>query len=429
MDKFVQKIVKITKMRYMQIITQGFMGVAALSIAGSIFSLIKSLPIAIWQDFLESSGLGVILSIPISITSDFIAVFVVLSMAYTLAKYFDEDPFPPALISLGSFMILTPFTMTTSSAITETGEAIKATVSNVIPVSSLGARGIFLAIIVGICASRLYIFFIQKGWKIKMPNSVPLSVSKMFESMIPGGLVFFVFLAIRFLIGLTSYETMQNLIYTLLQMPLTKVGGGTIGAIAYITAGKFLWWFGIHGDMVVYSGMAPIMKAAQAANISAFAEGIACPYPAWGLVTVSQNICALSLTILMFFSKAKQYKSLSKVAITTSMFNIGEPLIFGIPIIMNPIMAIPFILSPAISLLSTLFVMNIGLVTMITGTTVSYSMPVPLYLTFANSSWTGFVWGIVLIIINMALFFPFFRVADKMAHKQELEEEAKEITA
>ena len=423
-DQISMKLTKFTRLRYVKVITNAFMSIAALSIAGSIFSLVKSFPVPAWQAFLTSSGLGSILSIPISVTSDLTAIFVVLAIASEVAKSFNEKPFAPALIALSSFMILTPFSGM-AQVVTNEGETIIGTALNVIPIGSLGARGIFLAMLVGIVATRLYIYLVQKGITIKMPASVPPTVGQMFETMVPGGVTFIAFLLLRWLVSLTSFGTMQNLIYTIIQTPLMNASSNLGGALLYSIASKVLWLFGIHGGLVTYAAFGTIMKATGAANASAFAAGEAVPYLEWGMVTGMTNVWALALAILMLvFAKSEQHKGLAKVSLPAALFCITEPLVFGFPIIMNPIMAIPFILSPVIDLLATSAVMRLGLVKTITGAQISTTLPTPIYMAFANSSISGFIWGVVLILINMVLFFPFFKIADRMACKEEAGEEA-----
>ena len=430
MDKFLEKVVKFTQTRYMKVLMDGFMGIAAITIAGSLFNLLKSLPIGPWQTFLTNSGVGDLLSIPISITSDMMALYVAVSMGYQLAKSFKKDGFAAALISLGSFMILTPLTASSTSVDPATGEMVVNTVTNALSLSAIGSQGIFLAIIVALLATRLYVFFLDRGWKIKMPDSVPSNVSGMFENMLPGGFVFVIFLVIRYLLGLTSFGTAQNLIYSILQAPLMYVGGGLIGVFVYAIMVKVFWLFGIHGGMVVMSAMYPIMSAAGAANQSAFAAGAAAPYPEWTYVgTVCAGVGLLALNLLMFTAKSQQFKALSKVAIPTSIFNITEPMMFGTPIIMNVILAVPFILSPVVSVLLTKLVTSIGLVAMPTGAAGNMFLPIPISMALLNAHWTGFVWGIVLIIANMALYYPFFKLADARALAQEKGETLAEARA
>lgn len=427
MDKFLEKIVGFTQKRYMKMLMDGFMSIAAVSIAGSLFNLIKSIPIGAWQTFLATSGLGTLLSIPVSITSDLMAIYVVFAMAYCLAKSFNRDGFAAGIIAFGSFMILTPLTASSTAVDPATGERLVTTVQNAISLSAVGSQGIFLAIIVGLLSARLYVFFLDRGWKIKMPDSVPSNVASMFENMLPGGATFIVFLAIRYGMSLTSFGTAQALIYGILQAPLMKVGGGFGGLLIYMVMIKIFWLFGIHGGMLVNSAMYPIMAAATAANQSAFAAGLPAPYPEWAYGSaVCAGIGLLALNLLMFIAKSKQFKALAKIALPTSLFNITEPMMFGTPMIMNVILGIPFILSPVISVLLTRLVMTIGLVAWPTGASSNMFIPSPIGMALLNAHWTGFVWGLVLIVINMALYYPFFLVADKRALAQEKESEAAE---
>ena len=427
MDKFLEKIVGFTQKRYMKVLMDGFMSIAAVSIAGSLFNLIKSIPIGAWQTFLATSGLGTLLSIPVSITSDLMAIYVVFAMAYCLAKSFNRDGFAAGIIAFGSFMILTPLTASSTAVDPATGERLVTTVQNAISLSAVGSQGIFLAIIVGLLSAWLYVFFLDRGWKIKMPDSVPSNVASMFENMLPGGATFIVFLAIRYGMSLTSFGTAQALIYGILQAPLMKVGGGFGGLLIYMVMIKIFWLFGIHGGMLVNSAMYPIMAAATAANQSAFAAGLPAPYPEWAYGSaVCAGIGLLALNLLMFIAKSKQFKALAKIALPTSLFNITEPMMFGTPMIMNVILGIPFILSPVISVLLTRLVMTIGLVAWPTGASSNMFIPSPIGMALLNAHWTGFVWGLVLIVINMALYYPFFLVADKRALAQEKESEAAE---
>ncbi|MCD8129841.1 MAG: PTS transporter subunit EIIC [Lachnospiraceae bacterium] len=400
-DSILQGFVKFSNMRYMKIIMNGFMSVAAISISGSIFSLLASIPITPYQTFLTNSGLGDLLAIPIAACSDLMALFVVIGMAYTLAESFKVKPLAPALVAIGAFMILTPFTAS-QYVVGADGSYSVVSVTNALSTGSngaLGAKGIFLAILVGLSASRLYVFLIQKNIKIKMPDTVPPVVSGMFEQMIPGGIVYVLFLIIRWLVGLTSFGTVQNMIYTLIQAPFMNVGGGLGGAIVYLLLGQILWCFGIHGGLVAYSVFATVMSTAMAANASAFAAGTAATNIPWGVVTACQGVAWFGLSLMLILSKKKENRSLGILSMPTSLCNISEPLMFGLPIIMNPIMCIPFVLYPVVSLLLTTFVMNIGLVVPITGASISNVLPAPLYFGFMNAHWTGFVWGIVLWVL------------------------------
>ncbi len=285
-----------------------------------------------------------------------------------------------------------------------------------------------MAMISGLIGARVYVYLIEKNIKIKMPDSIPPSVAGMFETMIPAGIVFILFMLFRIGFAQTSYGTMQSFIYTILQAPLMGIGANPIGAALYLVMGKLLWMFGIHGDMLTYATLGSVRSAATQANMAAFAAGEAVPYLEWAMLTPLTNIGILGLTILLLFSKSKQYKSLGKLSIATSIFNITEPVMFGFPIILNPVMALPAVLAPGISVILTSLVMRLGLVAPMTGVALSNVIPTPIYFWMATNSISGLIWGTLLVAINVAIFFPFFKLAERAAVKQE-EENSEELEA
>lgn len=422
LDRITEKVMKFAKLRYIKIIMNAFMGIAAFSIGSSLFSLIKSIPIDPWLNFLATSGLGDILSIPINMVSNLYAVMVVLCVGYEVGKSFNQRALPAAMVAFGAFMIVTPFEAAVKIT-TETGEAVSGIANNVLSLSSLGSQGIFVAMICGLVGARFYVFLLEKNIKIKMPSSIPPSVSGMFETMIPAGIVFILFMIIRLGFAQTSYGTMQSFIYTILQAPLMGIGANPIGAALYLVAGKLLWMFGIHGDMLTYATLGSVRSAATQANMAAFAAGTEVPYLEWGLLTPMTNVGILGLTILLLISKSKQHKSLGKLAIATSIFNITEPIMFGLPIILNPIMAIPFVLTPGICVILTSVVMNLGLVAPLTGVALSNVIPTPIYMWMATNSISGLIWGILIVILCVVIFFPFYKIAEKAAVRDEQQEE------
>lgn len=418
---------RITSNRYVKILMDGFMGISALTIGASFFVLIRSLPLGEWYvNFLQSTGLYEILNFPILITSELISLYLILAIGYFTAKSFDKKPINGALIALGSFLMLTPFE-TSTTVMTESGEEIVATVSGVLSVSSFGSMGIFLAMIAGIISVRIYVFFDDRGLKIKMPASVPENVTNMFETMIPASMVFVIFMAVRVVCSYTSYRTAQNLIYGILQAPLTKIGGGYWGAFCYLFIGLFLWMFGIHGSMLMYVAMGSIANAMWAENMVAFANGAAAPHAEWlymYFVNMGGSGATFGLVLLMAFrAKSQHLKKLGRVALPTSVFNINEPIIFGTPMVMNPTMAIPFLAAPTVNFFLTSFVNKLGFA-VLTGAMQNNYYPVGVLGAFATGSWTGVAWTIVLVAIDLVIYYPFFKMYDakKLREEKEMEE-------
>lgn len=418
---------KITNNRYVKILMDSFMGISALTIGASFFVLIRSLPLGEWYvNFLQNTGLYDILNFPILITSELISLYLILAIGYFTAKSFNKKPINGALIALGSYLMLTPFE-TTTTVVTESGEEIVAAVSGVLSVSSFSSMGIFLAMIAGIISVRIYVFFDDRGLKIKMPASVPENVTNMFETMIPASMVFIIFMAVRVACSYTSYRTAQNLIYGILQAPLTKIGGGYWGAFCYLFIGLFLWMFGIHGSMLMYVAMGSIANAMWAENMVAFANGAAAPHAEWlymYFVNMGGSGATFGLVLLMAFrAKSQHLKKLGRVALPTSVFNINEPIIFGTPMVMNPTMAIPFLAAPTVNFFLTSFVNKLGFA-VLTGAMQNNYYPVGVLGAFATGSWTGVVWSIVLVAIDLVIYYPFFKMYDakKLKEEKEMEE-------
>lgn len=413
---------KITNNRYVKILMDGFMGISALTIGASFFTLIRSLPLGDWYtQFLQSTGLYDILNFPILITSELISLYLVLTIGYFTAKSFDKKPINGVLIALGSFLMLTPFE-TEATFTAESGEELTSVVSNVLSVSSFGSSGIFLAMIVGIISVRIYIYFDNRGLKIKMPASVPENVTNMFETMIPASMIFIIFMIVRVLCSYTPFGTAQDLIYGILQEPLTHIGGGYWGAFCYIFIGLFLWLFGIHGSMLMYVAMGSIANAMWAENMVAFASGAAAPHPEWlymYFTNMGGSGATFGLVLLMAFAaKSQHLKKLGRVVLPTSIFNINEPVIFGTPMVMNPTMAIPFIAAPTVNFLLTSLVNQFGFA-VLTGAMQNNYYPVGVLGAFATGSWTGVAWTVVLIVLDVAIYYPFFKVYDAKKVKEE----------
>ena len=134
----------------------------------------------------------------------------------------------------------------------------------------------------------------------------------------------------------------------------------------------------------------------------------------------------VALVILLVLSKSEQFKSLGKLALPTTIFNINEPLMFGLPVILNPIWAVPFILLPGVNVFTTSLLMRAGILASSTGVALASNIPGPIYLWMCTNSITGLIWGIVLIVLNGLVWYPFFKVAEKQALKQEAEQAAAE---
>jgi PTS system cellobiose-specific IIC component len=293
-----------------------------------------------------------------------------------------------------------------------------------IPVDWLGAKGIFSAIIISLIATRLYIYVKQKGWTIKMPASVPPVVSSSFSGLIPGFVVVILFLAISGVFGATSYKTMHAFIYSFVQTPLQGVGGNIISVIILWTFSQVLWFFGIHGTLVIYSVMLPIFTAMDAAQLAAYSAGEPLPNIVGRafVSTYTMSASAIGFALLMvLFAKSKQYKTLGKLSTIPSLFGISEPMVFGTPFVFNFRFAVPFIFMNAVSITIAYVLTAIGLVPRVAGMQPMSGMPI-IFSGLMEGSWKIAVLQVVLVLLQMVVWYPFFKKADSEAYETEQKE-------
>ena len=413
-DKLLPIGAKLSANRYLKAINKAFMIILPLTIFGSIFTLLSSFPIDAWTAWLSSSGLSFWLSLPSKLTIDLIALYTVVAIGYAYAKEEGCDGFAGGLAGLVSFFIVTPL----AQIVTKEGATVTA-----ISMDWVGARGLFVAMIVGICAAQLFVFFTKKGLVIRMPEGVPPMVSKSFSSLIPIFLIGTIFLVIAYVFSLTSFGSVHNLIYTFIAMPLQAVGGSLAGAIVFTIALHLLWFFGIHGGNVVRSITNPFLIPLALENLAVYQAGGTPEHIYTSVFRDTYNFggagMTISLCILMiFFAKSERYKTLGKLALPANIFYINEPITFGTPIVLNTTLLIPFILAPLITTLLAYGLTAIGVLPVLIGYQIPWSMP-PIISGFIQGGFIVAAFQVFCIFLTFAIYYPFFKVIDKQARLEE----------
>lgn len=404
---------KISSNRYLKAITNGLVSVLPAIIVGSLFSLIGGISIDAYQKFLKDTGLNALLTIPVTMTTNIIALLAVFFIAYNLTKSFKKDGLMSGLLALVSFLIVTPLGQM------KAGEGF----ADVITFDWLGSRGLFVAIIVGLVVGRLYVLIVEKGLAIKMPEGVPEVTADSFNALIPGFIIIIIFLAVNAIFKATSFGNIHQLIYTFVQQPLQGLSG-TYSAffISTLLAG-ILWFFGIHGGMVILFSMMSVLIPLDMENIAAYAAGTPIPnIMGFSFLINYANVggfgCTLGLALLMAFrAKSKKYDVLGKIATPAGIFGINEPIIFGFPMVLNPLTAIPFIFAPIIIGTIAYVAIAIGLVPHIG---VNIPMNTPFIVSgFLLGGWRGVVLQVVQLIVSVLIYLPFFNISEKAAQKEE----------
>lgn len=343
-------------------------------------------------------------------TFGLIGIITMLGTAYELCRKNEISPLPGVVTSLMTYFLLI--------ALDENGK---------LSVNEFGASSLFLSIIVAIISVEIYTLCIKKNIIIRLPGNIPSFVQDQFVALIPSLICAIVFLIVRYLIMITPFETASNLIYGLLQAPLTGLGTSFVGTMIATFLNSFLWFFGLHGTNVVSSVMTPVWYAARDANLAVYqADPLALrPYIVTNdfsnmIIFLSGTGLTLPLAVEMALCcKSERIKTIGKGGLIPGIFNVNEPIIFGLPLVMNPVMVIPFVLVPIVCTSIAYFSMALGIVPLPTGVAVPWTMPFFFGGWMMCSDVRGGILQIVILVIAGLIYYPFIKTLDKKYVEEE----------
>lgn len=420
---------KIAAQRHIRALRDGLAITMPLIIIGSIFMILANFPVTGYADFVNGifgAGFTAKLLYPVRVTFDIVAILAVISISYQLAKDKEVDGLSAGALSLAAFLMLTP--VQTINVVLENGD--KLNLGKILPTANLSAGGLIVAILTAIVATEIFIFVVKKNWVLKMPESVPPAVAKSFTAITPGLIILVTFFFIRLGFEGTSYQTVFAFITKFVGAPLALVGLSFGGMISTVSLYSFFWTLGIHGTRVVFGVMDSILLPAMDQNRIALEAGNQAP----NIVTLqfydnfvnSLGGCGATLGLIIciiLLAKSKQAKSIGKLAFAPAIFNISEPIIFGIPIVMNPIMMIPFILAPLAVGSLTYISMATGLVSYPAGIAVPWTVP-SFFSGFlaTNGDWRAIILQGINIVVSALIYWPFLKAWDHKMVQQELED-------
>lgn len=418
LDNIQNKMLKLANIfsenKFIQALTKGVMSTIPITIGAVIFAILSNITYAPLQNLLSSTGLLPIMKDIVSCTTSMLALYMVISISYAYAEGEGKSGKMAALFAIGSFIILMPQT------VGEGKNAIAALLS-----ANFGSNGIFLAMITSLFVSWLYCFLMSKeGLKIKMPNSVPPFVSDALEPSIIAIIIFVCIGAFKYVVSLTSYGNCFTMVNTIITQPILSIGATPLGVVIILTFTNFLWWFGIHPSPIVGVYLAVIITC-RAQNVIDAQNGLALTYAdvilAWQAINMGGTGNTLGLALDMLFAKSEKFKALRKVCIIPNIFNINEPVIFGLPVVFNPIFLIPMLIIPALSGIVVYIFIKLGATGVVTaGVTMPWVTP-GVITGFAIG---GVVMGVMIllcVLLQMIVYLPFFKIADNIAYKEEQE--------
>ena len=422
MEVMEQKLVPLAnvvgKNKYLLTLRDTFSTVMPLLIIGSIFTLVGSFPFEEWTNFLKTTMVGdqtlsALINVPATCTVSMMALFVAFLMGYNFAEHEDlSDRVAAGFTSLLSWLLLMPlYTLYTPEGATE---AVRV---DSLPMDWIGSKGVFVAMVFGFLSVKVYGWFVHKNFTIKMPDGVPPTVSRAFSALIPMSVTVILVWVIRVLFVMTPWENVFTFIYSFLQIPLQNLGGTVFAQAGVYLFAHFLWFFGIHGTNITDSVYNPILLTLSAQNQEAIAAGLPAPNIICSqfqslFATLGGGGSTLSLLVAMLlFCKSERIVALARLSIGPGIFNINEPVIFGLPIVLNPVLIVPFILTPFVNIVTTYLVMAAGIVPVPNGVLIPWTTPA-VFSGFLVSGWQGAVWQVILLVIGVIIYLPFIKTLD-----------------
>lgn len=417
-DKVLPIGVKIGGQRHLMSIRDGMAASIPLIIVGSIFLIITNFPIEGYTEFVAGifgAGWADKLNYAVDATFSIMALVCVFAISNSLALKYNVDGASAGIMALATFILVTPLTK-----------------DGGIPLAYMGSKGLFVAIIISIVSTEIFRIMVQKNIVIKMPENVPPAVSKSFVALIPSIITITLFLIIRLLVERAGLVNLHEIIAVILGKPLSYLGGGYAGGLVAILITSLFWIVGIHGWDLVLSVMQPTYMLMLDQNRMAAQAGQDIPniinYTFFNVfVWMGGSGVLFAVAILLAFrSRSRQMKELAKVAVAPTVFGVNEPVMFGLPIVMNPIMVIPYVLAPIVIFSISYLSMYFNIVPRTNGVMVPWTMPPIIGGYLATGSIRGALLQLINIVIAVAIYYPFFKIMDDTAYKVENEDLIKE---
>lgn len=408
---------KVDDNQYLNAIKTAFTTYMPFIIVGSFASLFNTI--------LSSTEIGLARFIPVLAefspaftaisyaTMTFMTIPIVFLIAMNLAK---NDNLPQHLI--GACAVIAYLTIVPHS-IEVAVEGLDTIVNTGgLATSTTGAQGLFVGMFCAVIVEKMFARLMKiEKIKIKMPPTVPAAIAQSFNTIIPILIILIIVGVFGQLFVLLTGDYLNQWIYTIFQAPLQAIFQSGFGFVALIIISQLFWFLGIHGGLIISPIRNPFMLAAIAANTAAAAQGITPDQPVtlgfWrSFVTIGGAGMILSLIIAIYLvGRREDHKMIAKLSLVPAIFGISEPVVFGLPLILNPTFAIPFVFNSSIAAIMALVATNIGF---ITANIVDPPFGLPILVNaFIGYGWQGVVVQILVFVVTTLVWIPFVLISNK----------------
>ncbi|NBI07028.1 PTS sugar transporter subunit IIC [Senegalia massiliensis] len=411
-EKFSTPMAKLAEQRHLRAIRDGIVATLPIIIVGSFFLILafppvpKDSAIAIWA----AENIVKIL-LPYRLTMYIMSLYAAWGIGYSLSRSYNLDGVSGGNLAVVAFLM------------TIIPQAIDG-IGWVLPMANLGGAGMFVAIITSILAVEIMRLMNKSGFKITMPEQVPASVARSFEALTPTAVVVILMTIVSVVLEFDWHGFIAKIM-----APLVSTSDTLPGVLFPVVLITVFWSAGIHGVSVVGSIARPIWTVLLDANTAAAAEGAKVlphiapePFYQW-FIWIGGSGATIGLVLLLAFaSKSKYAKTLGRTALAPGIFNINEPLIFGAPIVLNPILIAPFILAPVVNTIVSYVAMSMELVSR-PSVLAPWTLPGPIGAYLATGGdWKAIVLNLICIVLSVLIYYPFFKLYDNKQLELETEE-------
>lgn len=416
-SKFMQSLeklsVKLSSSAEFDALSNGMGGSMGIIMIGAVIQII----LAIGTNFfgLDPNGqLHGILSVPYTLTMGLLGLFLSFNLANAYAERLGMRGITAGITSIVSFILVAAPLQTVT-----VGE----TTFPAINIDNLGAGSMFIAIVIGFLSVRISKVAIDRGWVIKMPDVIPEGILNSFNSIIPTAINIIIWYGLTVIISTIGDGTMTlgSLITTGLSIPMGYLVS-VPGMFLIIVIQQLLWFFGIHGTGIVFNAIAIPYIAAYTTNAELAAAGEPLIFSPIFLFTAASMIGGtgntLPLVLLGLKSESEQIKSISRASLAPGLFGINEPVVFGYPIMYNPILFIPYVLNPLLLAILMYFAYTTGIIGL-PYVLILTTLPIFASQYMATFDWRNIIMGLVFLPIVTMIWYPFFKVYEKQTIEEE----------
>lgn len=429
-EKLLPPVLKFVNTKAITALRNGMLYTMPFTIVGSVFLLLANFPVTAISEWVNASGLAVYFNQAYGASFAIMSLFAVIGIAYSYVKSEGFEGLPAGMIAMVVFILFMS---------SEVKDAVSgAVVGNVINKDWTAGKGMITAIIVVLLVGVVYSWFLRHDIRIKLPEAVPENVANSFTALIPASVIVTGAMLIFILLDKVFNTTFFDFIYEVLQSPLQGVTDSLGGALLLGFVVPLFWFFGVHGSTIVGGIMGPILQANSLENTEILKSGKDLTLANGGHIVTQQfldqflTVTGAGMTIglvvfMVFFAKSAQFKQLGRLSIGPAVFNINEPIVFATPIVMNPIMAVPFIITPIVSSVVTYFALYTGLVPLFTAVQVPWTTP-PIISGLLVGGWQAALLQVVVLTMSFFIYLPFAKKMDALNYAEETNQPITEET-